>query len=151
MWELDNKTGWLPKNWCLQTVVLEKILESHLDSKEIKLVNPKGSQSWIFTGRTDAKAEAPVFGHLMPRANSLENTLMLGKTKAGGEGDDRGWDGWMAAVGHEFEQTPGYCEGEGSLACCHPWGCKELDMSEWLNNTIFHCIYVPHLLYPFIC
>ena len=60
MWELDNKIGWPPKNWCLKIVVLEKTLESHLDSKEIKSVNPKGNQSWIFTGRTDAEAEAPI-------------------------------------------------------------------------------------------
>ena len=60
MWELDNKKGWAPKNWCFLTVVLEKTLESPLDCKEIQPVNPKGNQSWIFIGRTDAKAEAPI-------------------------------------------------------------------------------------------
>ena len=60
MWELDNKNGWVPKNWCLQTVALEKTLESPLDSKEIKPVSPKGNQHWIFIGRTDSKAEAPI-------------------------------------------------------------------------------------------
>ena len=60
MWELDHKEGWAPKNWCFQTVVLEKTLESPLDYKEIKLVNPKRKQPWIFIGKTDAKAEAPV-------------------------------------------------------------------------------------------
>ena len=60
MRELDNKIGWPPKNWCLQTVVLEKTLESHLDSKEIKSVNPKGNQPWMFIGRTNAKAETPI-------------------------------------------------------------------------------------------
>ena len=60
MWELDHKKGWVLKNWCLQTAVLEKILESLLDSKEIKPVNPKGNQPWIFIGRTDAEAEAPI-------------------------------------------------------------------------------------------
>ena len=59
MWELDHKEGWAAKNWCFQ-IVLEKILESLLDSKEIKLVNPKGNQPWILTGRTDAKAEAAI-------------------------------------------------------------------------------------------
>ena len=73
----NHKDGWVPKNWCFQTVVLEKILESPLDSKEIKPVNPKGNQPWIFIGRTDA--EVPIIGHLMQRANSLEKTLMLGK------------------------------------------------------------------------
>ena len=79
MWELDHKEGWALKNWCFQTVVLQKTLESPLDSKEIKPVNPKGNQPWIFFGRTDAEAEAPYFGHLMWRADSLEKTLVLGK------------------------------------------------------------------------
>ena len=60
MWELDHKDGWVPQNWCFQTVVLEKTLESPLDSKEIKPVNPKGNQPWVFIGRTDAEAEAPI-------------------------------------------------------------------------------------------
>ena len=60
MWELDQKEGWVPKNWCFLTVVLEKTLESPLGNKEIKPVNPKGNQPWIFIGRTDAKAEAPI-------------------------------------------------------------------------------------------
>jgi len=71
--------SWVPKNWRFWTVVLEKTLESPLDSKKIKPVNPKGNQPWIFTGRTDAESEAPIFGHLMRRADSLEKTLMLGK------------------------------------------------------------------------
>ena len=78
-WELDNKESWEPKNWCFWTVVLEKILESPLDCEEIQPVNPKGSQSWIFIGRTDAEAETPIFGHLTQRTNSLEKILMLGK------------------------------------------------------------------------
>ena len=79
MWELDHKEGWAPKNWYFWTVVLEKIFESPLDRKEIKSVNPKGNQLWIFIGRTDAEAEAPILWHLMRRANSLEKTLMLEK------------------------------------------------------------------------
>ena len=79
MWELSHKEAWAPKNWCFWIMVLEKTLESPLDSKEIKPVNPKGNQPRIFIGRTDAKAEAQYFGHLMWRANSLEKTLMLGK------------------------------------------------------------------------
>ena len=82
IWELDLKEGWAPRNWCFWIVVLEKTLESPLDCKEIKPVNPKGNQSWIFIGRTDAEAEAPIFGHLMWRANSLRKTLMLGKTES---------------------------------------------------------------------
>ena len=78
MWELDCEEGWAPKNWCFWTVVLEKILESPLDWKETQLVHLKGDQPWDFFGRTDAKAETPVLGHLMRRVDSLEKTLMLG-------------------------------------------------------------------------
>ena len=77
MWELDHKEGWVPKNWCFWTMVLEKILQRPLDCKAIKPVNPKGNQPWIFIGRTDA--EVPIFGHLMQRTDLLEKTLMLGK------------------------------------------------------------------------
>ena len=79
--ELDHKEGWAPKNWCFQTVVLEKTLESPLDSKEIKPFNLKGNQPWIFIGSTDDEAEAPILRHLMRKANSLEKTLMLGKSE----------------------------------------------------------------------
>ena len=83
MRELDHKEGWTLKNWCFWTVVLDKTLESPLDYKEIQPIHPKGNQSWIFIGRTDAEAEAPYFGSLMCRVNSLEKTLMLGKTEGG--------------------------------------------------------------------
>ena len=81
MWELDYKGGWAPKNWCFWTVVLEKTLESPLDCKEIQPVHPKGNQSWIFTGRTDAEAETPILCHLIWRTDPLEKTLMLGKVE----------------------------------------------------------------------
>ena len=85
MWELDYKESWLLKNWCFWTVVLEKTLESPLDCKEIQPVQPKGNQSWIFTGRTMSASELKLqyFGHLMQRTNSLEKTLMLGKIEGG--------------------------------------------------------------------
>ena len=79
MWELDYKESWVLKNWYFWTVVLEKTLESPLDCKEIQPVHPKGDQSLVFIGRTDAKAETQYFGHLMWRADSLEKILMLGK------------------------------------------------------------------------
>ena len=79
MWELDYKESWAPKNLCFWTVVLQKALEGPLNCKEIKPVNPKGNQLWIFTGRTDADAETLVLCHLIRRAHSLEKTLMLGK------------------------------------------------------------------------
>ena len=87
MWELDYKESWAPKNWCFWTVVLEKTLESPFDCKEIQAVHPKGDQSWVFIGRTDAEADTQHFGHLMWRTDSLEKPLMLGKM----EGGRRGW------------------------------------------------------------
>ena len=78
--KLDHQ-GWAPKNWCFQIVVLEKMLESLLDCKEIKTVNPKENQPWVFIRRTVAEADTPIFGHLMGRADSLEKPLMLGKTE----------------------------------------------------------------------
>ena len=79
MRESDHKEGWVPKNWCFQTAVLEETFKSPLDCKEMLPVHPKGNQSWIFIGRTDAEAET----YLMPRTDSLEETLMLGKTESG--------------------------------------------------------------------
>ena len=92
MWELDHKEYWASKNWCFQTVMLEKTLESCLDHIEIKSINPKGNQSWIFIGKNDAKAESPTSGPLIRRVNSLENTLVLGKIEGRGEGGGGGWD-----------------------------------------------------------
>ena len=137
MWELDHKEGWVPKNWCFWTVVLEKTLETPLDSKEIQPVNPKGNQPWIFIGRTEAEAEAPNFGHLKQRGNSVEKTLMLGKIECrrrrnGTEDQMVGWHHLLN--GHEFEQTLGDSERQGSLECCSFMGCKEVDMTLRLNN-----------------
>ena len=97
MWDLDYKESWELKNWCFWTVVLEKALESPVDCKEIQPVHPKGSQSWIFIGRTEVEAETPILGHLMRRTDSLEKTLVPGKTEGGRRRGNRGWDGWMAS------------------------------------------------------
>ena len=98
MWELDHKESKTLKNWCFWTVVLEKTLENPLDCKEIKPVNPKGNQSWKFSLEgIMLKLKLQYFGHLL-RTNSLEKALMLGRLKAVWEGDDRGWDGWMASL-----------------------------------------------------
>ena len=97
MWELDCEEGWALKNWCFWTLVLEKTLESPLDCKEIQPVHSEEDQPWDFFGRNDAKAETPVLWP--PHAKSW----LTGKDwcweglGAGGEGDDRGWDGWMAS------------------------------------------------------
>ena len=136
MWELDHKEGWRPKNWCFQTVVLEKTLESPLDRKEIKSVNSKGNQPWMFTGRTDAEAETSnTFGHLMQRTDSLEKTWCWERLKAGGEGGDRGRDGWNASLTQWacFEHTlgdgrrtgkPGVLQSMESQRVRYDWTCS---------------------------
>ena len=102
MWELDHKKSWVPKNWSFSTGVLEKTLESPLDCKEIKPVNPKGNQSWIFTGRTDA--EAPIFAQLMQRPDSLEKTLMLRKIEGRRR---RGWQRmrWLDGITDSMDMS----------------------------------------------
>ena len=93
-WELDSKESWVLKNWCFWGVVLEKTLESHLDSKEIQLVHPKGNQPWMFIGRTDTEAETPIF---WPPDMKGARPWCWERLKAGGEGGNRGWDIWMAS------------------------------------------------------
>ena len=149
MWKLDDKESWAPKNWCFRIVVLEKTLESLLDSKEIKPVNPKGNKLWMFIGRTDAEAEAPI---LWPPDVKSQFT---GKDPDA-EKDWRQEGKWVTEdemVGwhhqlnrYEFEQTSGDVEGQGSLVCCSPWGHKESDTTEWLNNNI--AFYVCSLGFP---
>ena len=137
MWELGYEESWVPKNWCFWTVVLEKTLESPLDCKEIQPVHPKGDQSWISIGRTDAEAETP---ELWPPD---EKKWLIGKDPDAGkdwrqekgttENEMVGWHHWL--YGLEFEQAPGVGDGQGSLTYCSPWGCKELDTTEWLSWT----------------
>ena len=134
MWMLDHKENWASENWCFWTVVLEKTLESLLDSKEIQPGNPKGNQSWIFIERTDAEVEAPI---LWPP--DVKNWL-IGKDldaekdwrqeKGMTEDEMVGWN-----YRHDFEEALGVGDGQGSLACCKPWGRKELNTSEQLNWT----------------
>ena len=95
MWELDHEEGWVPENWCFQIVVLEKTLESLLDSKEIKPVNPKGNQPGIFIGRTDAETEAPVLWPPDAKNWLTRKDHAAGKDWRQEEKGDRGWDGWM--------------------------------------------------------
>ena len=98
MWELDSKESWMLKNWCFWTVVLEKTLENPLDCKEFQLVHPKGIQSWIFIGRADTEAETPILRP--PDAKNLlhwKRPWCWKRLKAGGEGNNRGWDGWMTS------------------------------------------------------
>ena len=142
MWELNHKEGWAPKNWCFWTVVLKKTPERPLDCKEIKPVNPKENQSWIFIGRTDAEAETPI---LWP---SDAKSWLVGKDpdaekewrqeEKGSTADE------MVGLhhrldGHECEHAPVAGDEQGSLACCSPWGRKESDTTErpnWIDRGI---------------
>ena len=134
MWGLDYKESWALKNWCFWTVVLEKTLESPLDSKEIQPVHPKGNQSWIFIGRTNAEAEA-----LIPWPPDVKSWF-IGKDSDGGKDwrqEEKGmtwlygitdsWT-WVWVSSRSWWRT-------GILVCCSPWGCKESDTTEWLNWT----------------
>ena len=125
--------------------MLEKILESPLDCKKIKLVNPKGSQSQIFTGRTDAKAKVPILWPPGCEELTMENPdawkYWRQEEKGTTKNDMAGWHHWPD--GHVFKQALGVRDGQRSLACCSRWGRKELDMTEWLkwtelNWTDFH-------------
>ena len=133
MWELDCEEGWEPKNWCFWTAVLEKTLESPWTARR-----SKGDQSWVFTGRTDAKAETPVLWP--PHVKSW----LIGKDPDAGRDwgqEEKGMTedemaGWHHHLdGHESEWTPGVGDGQGGLACCDSWGCKESDTTERLNWT----------------
>ena len=144
MWELDYKEGWAPKNGCFWTVMLEKTLESLLNSKEIKPVNLEWNQPWIFIGRTGA--EAPILWP--PNAKNW----LIGKDPDAGKDwgqEEKGatedamvaWTHWLNR--YESEKTQGNNEGQRSLACCSSWGGKELDMTERLsnNNLVVRCMW----------
>ena len=139
MWELDCEEGWAPKNWCFWTVVLEKTLESPLDCKEIQPICPKGDQSWVFFGRTDAKAETSILWP--PHAKSW----LIGKYPDAGKDwgqEEKGtieyeMAGWHHRLdGHEFGWTPGVGDGQGGLGCCGSW-CRRVrhDWATELNWT----------------
>ena len=95
---MNYKESWTPKNWCFWTVVLEKTLESPLDCKEIQPIHPKGDQSWVFIGRTDVEAETPILWPPDAKSMShLKRPWCWERSRGGGEGNNRGWDGWMAS------------------------------------------------------
>ena len=147
MWELDYKQSWALKNWCFRTVVLEETLESPLDCKEIPPVHPKGNQSWVFIGRTDVEAEAQHelklhLGHLMPKADSFEKTLILGTIEGGRR---RGWQRmrWLDGITDSMEMSlgklgswwwtgkPGVLQSTGSQRVGQNWA-TELNWWSWL-------------------
>ena len=120
--------------------LFEKTLESPLDRKEIKPVNPKGNQSWIFIGRTDAEAEAPILWPPDKKNGLTGKDSDAGKDwrqeeKGLTEDEMVGWHHWLN--GHELEQAPGVSDGQGSLVCCSPWGHKESDTTEWPNWIVY--------------
>ena len=141
IWELDCKESWAPKNWCFWTVVLEKTLESPLDCKEIQPVHPKGDQSWVFIGRTDAEGETPVLWPPDAKSWLVWKDPDAGKDwgqeeKGMTEDEMVGWHHWLN--GHEFGWTPGVGDGQGGLACYDSWDCKESDTTERLNWTDYN-------------
>ena len=136
MWELDYKERWALKNWCFWTVVLKKTLESPLECKEIQPVHPKENQSWMFIGKTDVKAETPILWP--PHAKSWliwkihDAGKDWGQEEMGTTEDEMvGWHYWLN--GHGFGWTPRVGDGQSGLVSCGSWGCKELDLTEWLN------------------
>ena len=139
----------------LWTVVLEKTRESPLDCKEIKPVNPKGNQSWLFTGMTDAEAEAPILWPPAAKSWLVRKDSDAGKEwrqEKKGMTEDKmvGWHHWLN--GHEFEQASGDGEGQGSLACCSPWGHKESDTTDRLNNSnIIYYLLTYYMMSYFYC
>ena len=155
MWELDCEEGWVPKNWCFWTVVLEKTLESPLDCKEIQPVHLKGDQSWVFIGRTDAKAETPILWPLHVKSwltgKDPDDGRDSGQEEKGMTEDEM--DGWHNRLDeHEFEWTVGVGDGQGGLVCWDSWGRKELDTTEqliwteqmilvFLGFVLFHSVY----------
>ena len=138
MWKFTYKKSWVPKNWCFWTVVLERPFESPLDCKETQPCHPKGNQSWIFIGRTDAEAETPI---LWPP--DVTNWLIWKDPGAGkdwrqeekGMTEDEMVGRHHQINGHGFRWTLGDGDGQGGLACCGSWGWKELGMTERLSWT----------------
>ena len=136
MCKLDHKESWVPKNWGFWTVVLEKTPESLLDCKEIKPVNPKGNQPWIFIRRTDAEVEVPILWPSDANSWHWKRPWCWEGLRTKEEGIIR-WDGWIASLMQWTWtwETSGDGEGQGGMVYWSPWGCKELDMMGQLNNN----------------
>ena len=152
MWELDCEESWVPKKWCFWTVVLEKTLESPLDCKEIQPIHPKGDQFWVFFGRNDAKAETLVLWPPHAKSWLIRKDSDAGRDwGAGGEGDDRGWDGWMASLTRwtwvwvnsrswQWTGRPGMLQFMGLQRVGHNWA-TELN---WTEGHKFEAVHRNH-------
>ena len=152
MWGMDHKEVWMQKNWCFQTLVLEKTLENPLDCKEIKPDNPKGNQLWIFIRRTDTEAEAPILWPLDVKTQIIEKDPDAGKDwrqEKKGMTEDEIAGRHHQLNGHEFEQAPRNGKWQGSLACCSPWGLQRV-RHDWANGQQLMFTVVYHVVSSWI-
>ena len=152
LWESDYKESWVPKNWCFWTVMLEKTLESFLDTKEVQPVHPKGNKSWIFIGRTDVEAETPILWPLDAKSCLIGKDPDSGKNwgqeeKGATEDEIFGWHHWLN--GHGFGLQELVMDREAWCAAAHEVVKSQIRLSAWteLNEIVF----VAQMYFPFLC
>ena len=159
MWELDCEESWALKNWCFWTAVLKKTLESPLDCKEIKPVNSKGNQPWIFTESTDVEVPINTLATWCKELSHWKRPWCWERLKAGGEGDNRGWDGWMASPTRWtwvwtsswswwWTGKPGVLQSMGSQRLGHDWT-NELNWTESYFNSLMVPVCIVYLFHCF--
>ena len=155
MWELDHKEDWTPKNWCFWTVVLEKTLASPLDCKEIQRVHPKGDQSWVFIGGTDVEAETPnTLATWCGELTHMKRLWCWERLKAGGEGDNRGWDGWMASLTQWtwiWTSAERWRKTEAWHAAVYGFEKSQTQFSNWTTTTTPRGPNASYLIFLWLC
>ena len=153
MWELDYKESWAPKNWCFWTVVLKKTLESPLDCKEIQPVHPKWDQSWVFSWNFSTLAT------WCEKLTHLKRPWYWERLRAGGEGEDRGWDGWMASLTRWtwiwvdsrswwWTGRPGMLQFMGSQRVGHNWATELNRNPVWFQSPVHKRKYIQKTCFP---